>query len=155
MKKLILVTISFFALNSFAKGEMQVTTISAHPAVAAPKENFTGNVKVTRLVQGEEPSNLTCGFVEFSPGARSNWHTHPKGQLLIVSEGSGLVQEWGKPVKKIKAGDIVWTPPGVKHWHGGALDSSMKHSAVTETVNGKAVDWLERVTDEQYKAKAE
>lgn len=118
---------------------------------AGPKEYFTGEVKVARLVQGEKPSNLGCGHVEFSKGARSNWHTHPKGQLLIVTNGSGLVQEWGKDVQQIKPGDVVWTPAGVKHWHGASADTPMSHMAVTESLDGKAVDWLERVTDDQYK----
>ena len=127
----------------------------AQPSTSGPAEYFTGTVKVTRLVQADDPSDLTCGSVEFQAGARSNWHTHPKGQLLIVSEGVGLIQEWGKPVRKIKAGDVIWTPANVKHWHGATPDSSMIHTAVTETLNGKAVEWMERVTDEQYKAQAQ
>lgn len=130
---------------------MKVLTIKDQPSTLAPSENFTGTVRVTRLIEGEDPSDLTCGCVEFQPGAHSNWHTHPKGQLLIVTEGTGLVQEWGKPVRKIQKGDVIWTPPGVKHWHGAAPNTSMTHMAVTETLNGKAVDWLERVTDETYK----
>ena len=129
---------------------MKVVAVENEPSTAAPEEYFTGKAQVTRLVQGEEPSNLTCGYVLFEAGARSNWHTHPKGQLLIVKEGVGLVQEWGKPLRQIKAGDVVWTPPGVKHWHGASPKSQMGHTAITETLNGKAVEWMERVTDQEY-----
>lgn len=134
---------------------MQVVTIKDQPSTLAPAEYFTGTAKVARLITGEDPSDLTCGSVEFQPGARSNWHTHPKGQLLIITKGHGLVQEWGKPARKIKAGDVVWTPPNVKHWHGAAVKHSMTHTAVTETQEGKAVEWMERVTDEQYKSETE
>ena len=129
---------------------MKVLTVKDQPSAPAPSEYFIGKVRVTRMIQGEEPSNLTCGHVEFEAGARSNWHTHPKGQLLIVSEGSGLIQEWGKPVRKIQKGDVVWTPPGVKHWHGAGPKTSMAHSAISETDKGKSVDWMERVPNETY-----
>jgi quercetin dioxygenase-like cupin family protein len=119
-----------------------------------PEEYFTGTVKVKMLVQGEEPSCVACASVGFEKGARSAWHTHPKGQLLIVTEGSGLIQEWGKPVRVIKAGDTIWTPPGVKHWHGAAPSTSMTHTAIQESLNGKNVEWMEKVTDEEYKAPA-
>jgi quercetin dioxygenase-like cupin family protein len=134
---------------------MKVLSVKDQPSTPAPKENFTGSVRVTRLIQGKEPSNLTCSSVEFQAGARSKWHTHPKGQLLIVSDGAGLIQEWGHPVRKIKTGDVIWTPPGVKHWHGAAPNNSMIHTAVTETLEGKAVEWLERVPNEQYYSEAQ
>lgn len=111
---------------------------------------FTGTVRITPLVQGEEPSCMTCACVTFDPSARSAWHTHPKGQLLIIIDGLGFVQEWGKPAQQIKKGDVIWTPPTVKHWHGAAPESSMTHMAIQETLNGKNVDWLEKVSDEQY-----
>jgi len=95
---------------------------------------------------------MTCGYVMFDPSSRSAWHTHPKGQLLIIVDGLGFVQEWGKLVQRLKKGDVVWTPPGVKHWHGASLESSMTHIAIQETLNGKNVDWLEKVSDEQYNA---
>ena len=129
------------------------------PADAAsnpgPAECFTGSVRVSMLVQGEEPSCMVCASVGFEAGARSDWHTHPKGQLLIVTEGKGLIQEWGKSVRKIQKGDVIWTPPGVKHWHGAAPTSSMTHTAIQEAVNGRTVDWLEKVTDNEYKAPPE
>lgn len=154
-KKLILImaTILFFGINSVAENSMQVLTVKDQPTSAGPSEYFTGKVEVARLITGESPSDLTCGSVKFEAGARSNWHTHPKGQLLVVTSGHGLVQEWDKPVRKIKVGDVVWTPPNVKHWHGASAKHSMTHTAVTETLDGKAVEWMERVTDEQYKGK--
>jgi quercetin dioxygenase-like cupin family protein len=118
----------------------------------APAEYFTGSVHLTPLVKGEEPSCLSCACVSFDPGARSAWHTHPRGQLLIVTEGSGLIQEWGQPVRRIQKGDVIWTPPEIKHWHGAAPSTSMTHTAIQESVNGKNVKWMEKVTDEQYQA---
>lgn len=117
-------------------------------------EYFTGSVHLTALVESEEQSCscLSCFSVTFDPSARSAWHTHPRGQLLIVTEGIGLIQEWGKPVQKIEKGNVIWTPPGVKHWHGATPSSSMTHMAIQESVNGKYVEWMEKVTDEQYKA---
>lgn len=147
-------TITLFGVTAVAQS-MQVLTIADQPKSSGPAEYFTGKVEVIRLITGESPSDLTAGSVKFEAGAHSNWHTHPKGQLLIVTKGHGLVQEWGKPVRKIQAGDIVWTPPNVKHWHGATAKHSMTHSAVTETLEGKAVEWMERVTDEQYKAEVE
>jgi quercetin dioxygenase-like cupin family protein len=120
------------------------------PSNSGPPEYFTGSVKVTPIVQGEEPSCLACASVAFQSGARSAWHTHPKGQLLIVTEGSGLIQQWGEPVRRIQKGDVIWTPPGVKHWHGAGPSSAMTHTAIQESLNGKVVDWMEKVTDEEY-----
>lgn len=140
-----------FAVQALAiDAEMKVLTVKDQPSTEGPKENFTGKAQIKRLVQGEDPSSLTGGYVIFEAGSRSNWHTHPKGQLLIVDHGKGLIQEWGNPVRQIKAGDVIWTPPNVKHWHGASPKSSMGHSAISETLNGKAVEWMERVSDEQY-----
>lgn len=122
------------------------------PFNQGPSEYFTGTVYITPLVQGEEPSCLTCASVGFQPGARTAWHTHPKGQLLIVTEGAGLIQEWGKPVQYIQKGDVIWTAPGVKHWHGAGAKTAMTHTAVQETLDGNNVTWMEKVTDEQYTA---
>lgn len=115
-----------------------------------PAEYFTGSVQVTPLVQGEDPSCLSCASVHFNSGARSAWHTHPKGQLLIVTEGSGLIQQWGEPVRAIKKGDVIWTPPNVKHWHGASASTVMTHTAIQESLNGKAVEWMEKVSEDQY-----
>ena len=131
---------------------MKVLKSDGMPSNQGPAEFFTGTVHVTPLVQGEDPSCLSCASVRFDPSARSAWHTHPRGQLLIVTEGAGLVQEWGKPIQNLQKGDVVWTPAGVKHWHGAAATTSLTHTAIQETVGGKAVEWLEQVTDEQYGA---
>jgi quercetin dioxygenase-like cupin family protein len=116
-----------------------------------PEATFSGNVNFTMLVAGEEPSNMSAGYVCFDCCARSAWHTHPKGQLLVVTEGEGLIQEWGKPIRQIKKGDVIWTPPGVKHWHGASPETNMTHLAIQESLNGKSVEWMEKVTDEEYK----
>lgn len=134
------------------KPTMRVMTPAAMPSAVGPVETFTGSVKVIMIVDGEKPSNLSSAHVSFEPGARAAWHTHPGGQLLVVNEGSGLIQEKGKPIKRIKKGDVVWTPPGVKHWHGAAPDSAMSHIATQEGVNGKVVEWMEKVTDLEYNA---
>jgi quercetin dioxygenase-like cupin family protein len=132
--------------------EMKILQPASLPSNPGPTETFTGTVQVTPLIQGEEPSCLTCASVGFQPGARSAWHTHPKGQLLVVTDGAGLIQEWGKPVRRIQKGDVIWTPPGVKHWHGAAPNSAMTHTAIQESLNGKVVEWMDKVTDTEYKA---
>lgn len=129
---------------------MKIMNPATQSSVDGPTEFFIGSVKVTPLVQGEEPSCLTCASVGFQPGARSNWHTHPKGQLLVVTDGEGLIQEWGKPVQVIKKGDVIWTPPGVKHWHGAKADKALTHTAIQESLNRKNVEWMEKVSEDQY-----
>jgi quercetin dioxygenase-like cupin family protein len=100
---------------------------------------FTGNVQVEPLAQGKDPARVSAGKVTFEPCARSAWHTHPLGQMLIVTDGCGLIQEWGKPAQVIRPGDVIWTPPGVKHWHGASADSKLTHIAIQESLNGKKV----------------
>ncbi len=134
---------------------IQIVNPESQASSDVPAENFTGSVRVTPLTKGEEPSCLTCASVAFKSGARSAWHTHPKGQLLIVTDGSGLIQQWGEPIKVIKKGDVIWTPPGVKHWHGAAPTTAMTHTSVVEALNGKSVDWMEKVTDKEYNAPVE
>jgi quercetin dioxygenase-like cupin family protein len=150
--------ILFFTLLNFnfaeAKG-IQIFTPATMTSVSGPIANFTGEVKVTALVKGEDPSNLNCAGVSFQAGARSAWHSHPRGQLLVVTEGTGLIQEWGKPVRKMQKGDVIWTSPNVKHWHGASPGSAMTHNAIQESLDGKVVEWMEKVTDEQYKSKAQ
>lgn len=114
---------------------------------------FTGRVRVDPLFSPNESNHASGAYVTFEPGARSAWHTHPAGQRLVVTSGIGLTQEWGKPVQTIHAGDVVWCPPDVKHWHGAAPESAMTHLAVGRSVNGKSVTWMDKVTDEQYKAR--
>jgi quercetin dioxygenase-like cupin family protein len=113
--------------------------------------NFTGNVIVEPLFAANEHTSSTGGHVIFAPGARSAWHTHPAGQILIVTSGTGWVQEEGGQKREIKPGDVIWTPPGVKHWHGATATNSMSHIAITNMAGGKNVDWMEHVSDEQYR----
>ncbi len=115
-----------------------------------PAENFTGSVRVDPLFQASAPSRASGSLVTFEPGARTAWHTHPLGQILIVTAGTGRVQRWGDPVEEIHQGDVVWIPPGQKHWHGAAPNSSMAHIAIVEQLDGKSVDWMEKVSDAQY-----
>ncbi len=117
-----------------------------------PEQNFTGTVRMEPVFAAAEPSRLSGGRVTFEPGARSAWHTHPLGQTLIVTSGIGWVQVEGGPKREIREGDVVWTPPGVKHWHGATATTAMTHIAVQEPLDGKAVEWMEKVSDEQYKA---
>jgi quercetin dioxygenase-like cupin family protein len=137
--------------HSTNEKQMKVIDLGARIQTQAPADHFTGTVYITPVVKGEEPSCLTCISVSFETCARSDWHTHPKGQLLIVTKGNGLIQEWGKPICKIQQGDMIWTPPGVKHWHGGSYNEPMTHTAIQEAVDGKNVQWLEKVTEEQYR----
>jgi quercetin dioxygenase-like cupin family protein len=118
-------------------------------------ETFTGEVNFTMLFEGENPSTMSAGYVCFECCARSAWHTHPKGQLLAVTGGSGLIQEWGKQIRRIQKGDVIWTPPGVKHWHGASPETTMTHLAIQESLNGKSVEWMEKVTDIEYNKPAQ
>jgi quercetin dioxygenase-like cupin family protein len=131
---------------------LKIIKLSEQKLNRGPEATFTGEVNFAILVAGEDPSTMSAGYVCFECSARSAWHTHPKGQLLVVTEGSGLIQEWSKPVRRIQKGDVIWTPPGVKHWHGASPDTRMTHLAIQESLNGKSVEWLEKVTDEEYKA---
>jgi 4-carboxymuconolactone decarboxylase len=127
-----------------------VSPAGSRASIAGPASFFTGNVRITPLFEANDTAPITGGYVSFEPGARSAWHTHPAGQRLVVTSGSGLTQEWGKPVREIRTGDVVWCPPGVKHWHGASPTSAITHLALTGTVNGKNVDWMEKVSEEQY-----
>ncbi len=118
--------------------------------VAGPADYFTGAVTINTPFQATDPARVGGATVAFSAGARTAWHTHPLGQTLIVTSGQGWVQEWDKEAQPIASGDIVWIRPGVKHWHGASADSAMTHIAIAEAENGKVVDWLEHVSDEQY-----
>ena len=117
----------------------------------ASAEYFTGAVQVQELFPAYDPSRTSGGRVTFEPRARSAWHTHPLGQILIVTDGTGWVQQWGGPIEEIRNGDVVRIPPGVKHWHGATPTTPMTHIAIQEQLNGKAVEWMEKVTDEQYR----
>jgi len=135
------------------KEAQQVVRAGSQAPSAGPEANFSGQVKVEMLWPSNERIQASGAYVSFDPGARSAWHTHPSGQRLLVTAGTGLVQEWGKPVQEIHAGDTVWCPPGVKHWHGAAPGTRMTHLAVTGMADGKGVEWLEKVSDEQYNAR--
>ena len=133
-----------------AGADLVVTRAGSQPSAKGSNQYFTGVVRVDVLNAGKEPSRTASAYVTFEPGARTAWHTHPVGQTLIVTAGAGLVQSWGSQVAPIRPGDVVWIPPGVKHWHGASPTTSMTHIAITEQVGGKNVDWLEHVSDEQY-----
>ena len=132
---------------------IEVFTNGSRPTGKGPAETFTGTVMVDPLMGPRPQTRVGAGHVTFEPGARSAWHTHPAGQILIVTSGTGWVQDWGGEKRDIKPGDVVWIAPGVKHWHGATATNSMRHIAVQETVDGRNVDWMEKVTDEQYGAR--
>jgi 4-carboxymuconolactone decarboxylase len=129
-----------------------VTRSEAQTPRQGPAENFTGSVRVDQQFQASAPGRVFGARVTFEPGARTAWHTHPLGQTLIVTSGVGRVQRWGDPVDEIRPGDVAWIPPGQKHWHGASPTTAMTHIAIVEQLDGKSVDWMETVTDEQYGA---
>jgi len=129
---------------------MKITRSNSQPSRKGPAEYFTGAVRVDQPFQGSTPARLGGAFVTFEPGARTAWHTHPLGQTLIVTAGCGWVQTEGGPREEIHPGDVVWFPPGVKHWHGATATIGMTHIAIAEALDGKTVDWMEKVSDEQY-----
>jgi quercetin dioxygenase-like cupin family protein len=129
---------------------MSISTNGSRPSAIGAAANFTGSVIVEPLYAANDHTSSTGGHVVFAPGARSAWHTHPAGQILIVTSGTGWVQQEGGEKREIKPGDVIWTPPGVKHWHGATTTNFMSHIAITNMVGGKNVDWMEDVSDEQY-----
>jgi quercetin dioxygenase-like cupin family protein len=132
---------------------MKIQRNGSQASIKGPADWFTGMVRIDPLfLKAEEPARATGAGVTFGPGARTAWHTHPLGQTLIVTAGCGLVQREGGPIEEIRPGDVVWFPPGEKHWHGAAPTTSMTHIAIQEELDGKTVDWLEHVSDEQYQA---
>jgi quercetin dioxygenase-like cupin family protein len=124
----------------------------SQPSARGPAEYFTGTVRIDQLFKAPAPSRSSGAYVTFEPGARSNWHTHPLGQTLICTAGCGYVQSEGGAIRTIRPGDVVWCPPNEKHWHGASATTAMTHIAIQEELNGKVVDWMEKVTDEQYNA---
>lgn len=129
---------------------MQITRHGSQPSKPGPADWFTGDTRIDPLFAPREPARAAGVNVTFEPGARTAWHTHPLGQTLIVTSGLGRVQVWGGSIEEIRPGDVVWFPPGVKHWHGASPTTAMTHIAIQETLAGKVVDWMEHVTDEQY-----
>jgi len=154
-------TAAIFALPSLSLGQttpeaspsaMKITRAGSQASVKAPPENFTGTVRVDPLFTADAPARVRGATVTFEPGARTGWHTHPLGQTLIITSGLGRVQRWGGPVEEVRPGDVVWFPPGLKHWHGASPATAMSHIAITEALDGKTSEWMEKVSDEQYTA---
>ncbi|MBK0678702.1 cupin domain-containing protein [Klebsiella oxytoca] len=142
-----------FGMSTISAEELapiEVTPLGTQPSSAGPEQNFTGSVFVDSRFKATAPARVGGGVVTFAPGARTAWHTHPLGQTLIVTAGVGRVQKWGDAVQEIRPGDLVWIPPGVKHWHGASPTMGMSHIAISESLDGKSVDWMEKVSDEQY-----
>ena len=129
---------------------MDIKRSGSQPSAKGPADWFTGSVRIDAPFTGSEPARVGGATVTFEPGARTAWHTHPLGQTLVVLSGAGLVQREGEPIEPIHPGDIVWFAPGEKHWHGAAPTTAMSHIAIAEVLDGKVVDWLEKVSDEQY-----
>jgi quercetin dioxygenase-like cupin family protein len=132
-------------------GELRIARAGSQPSGWGPVEYFTGSVRVDPLFPATAPSRMSGGSVTFEPGARTVWHTHPLGQTLIVTAGHGWVQREGGPVEEIRPGDVVWIPPGLKHWHGATATTAMTHIALQEHLDGRSVEWMEQVSDEQYR----
>jgi quercetin dioxygenase-like cupin family protein len=129
---------------------MDIKKSGSQPSTKGPVEYFTGTVRIDPLFQVKDPARAAGNSVTFEPGARTAWHTHPLGQTLIVTAGSGRAQKWGGPIEDIRPGDVVCFAPGEKHWHGASPTTAMTHIAIQEALDGKAVEWLEKVSDEQY-----
>jgi quercetin dioxygenase-like cupin family protein len=137
---------------SFDRSEaMEIKRSGSQPSRKAPAEYFTGAVRVDPLFQAPDPARASGSSVTFEPGARTAWHTHPLGQTLLVTAGLGWVQRDGGPIEEIHPGDVVWFPPGEKHWHGASPTTAMTHIAVQEALEGNNVDWMEKVSDKQYR----
>ena len=130
---------------------MEIMRAGSRPSGLGPRDWFTGAVRIDPLFGPPEPARVAGALVTFEPGARTAWHTHPLGQTLIVKAGVGRVRLWDGPVQEIRPGDTVWIPPGVKHWHGAAATVGMSHIAFSEALDGKTVDWLEQVSEEEYR----
>lgn len=155
MKSLVAAALCIALCASAARAEINpgitVTRPGSQPSTVGPAENFTGAVQVDSRFQGTAPARIGGGIVTFAAGARTAWHSHPLGQTLIVTAGVGLVQVWDGPIQEIRPGDIVWIPPSVEHWHGATPTNGMSHIAFSESLDGKSVEWMEQVTDEQYR----
>jgi quercetin dioxygenase-like cupin family protein len=137
--------------NAKKRETMDIKRNGSRPSGKGPEAWFTGTVRVDLLFQVGDPARLSGGQVTFEPGARTMWHTHPLGQTLIVTSGLGWVQTEDGPIEEVRPGDVVWFPPGEKHWHGATATTAMTHIAITESLDGKNVEWMEKVSDEQYR----
>jgi len=132
---------------------MDIKRSGSRPSSRGPAEWFTGTVRIDPLFQASDPARAAGASVTFEPGARTAWHTHPLGQTLVVTFGCGLAQRWGGAIEEIRPGDVIWFPAGEKHWHGATATTAMTHIAIQEQLDGKVVDWMEKVSEEQYQAK--
>ena len=132
---------------------MEIKRSGSQPSGKGPADYFTGTVRIDPLFNPPAPARVLGASVTFEPGARTAWHTHPLGQTLIVTAGCGRAQHWGGPIEEIRPGDVVWIPPGEKHWHGGSPANAMTHIAMQESLDGSHATWMEPVTDEDYAAK--
>jgi quercetin dioxygenase-like cupin family protein len=130
---------------------MKITRSGTQPSAKGPADYFTGAVRVDPVFPVNDPSRVSAGHVTFEPGARSAWHTHPLGQTLIITSGLGWVQQEGGPIEEVRTGDVIWFPPGLKHWHGASPTNGMSHYAIQESLDGKNGEWLEKVSDAQYR----
>jgi quercetin dioxygenase-like cupin family protein len=130
---------------------IKITRSGTLPSMKGNADWFSGSVRVDPVFPVNDPSRVSAGHVTFEPGARSAWHTHPLGQTLIISSGLGWVQEEGGPIEEVRTGDVIWFPPGLKHWHGASPTNGMTHYAIQESLDGKNVEWMEKVSDEQYR----
>lgn len=133
---------------------MDIKRCGSRPSSVPPPDYFTGSVRQDALHEAPAPARIRAVSVTFEPGARTAWHTHPLGQTLIVTSGLGWVRTWDGPMQEIRPGDVVWIPPGEKHWHGATATTAMSHIALQEALDGKSVDWLEHVSDEDYGGQA-
>src|SRR4030081_3901425 len=131
---------------------MEIKRVGSQPSSKGPADGFTGTVRIDSPFKSSDAARVSGAIVTFEPGARTAWHTHPLGQTLIVTFGGGRVQREGGPIEEIRPGDVVWLEPGEKHWHGASPTTAMTHIAIQEALDGKAVDWMEKVSDEQYQA---
>ena len=129
---------------------MDIKRSGSQPSKRQPPDYFTGEVRLDPLNEAQAPARVVAASVTFEPGARTNWHTHPLGQTLVVTAGCGLAQVWGEPIQTIRPGDVIWFPPGEKHWHGATATTAMTHIAIQEALDGKTAEWLEPVADDQY-----
>jgi len=129
---------------------MEIRRSGSQSSSPGPADWFTGSVRIDPILEAPEPARVRCATVTFEPGARTAWHSHPLGQTLIVTRGSGRAQREGGPLEEIRPGDVVWFAPNEKHWHGASPNDAMTHIAIQEALNGKAVEWMEKVTDEEY-----
>jgi len=141
---------SLLAGNAVEKPGLTILRAGQRPVIDGPAANFTGKATIDRQVRPDASKRAMGSMVSFEPGARTAWHTHPLGQTLVVTSGCGWVQSEGGKVEEIRAGDVVWTPANVKHWHGAQADAAMSHYAIVEPLNGSSAEWMEKVSDEQY-----